>query len=228
MLHKTRGIVLNYIRYKETSIIVKIYTEEFGLQTYVENGVRSARSKGKIALFQPLTLVDLVVYFKPGAEIQRISEIKCGHPFYNIPTDIKKMTLGIFITEILVLTLREHTGNATLFDFLQKALLFLEGQEEYTENFHLFFLMSLSAYLGFGPETARDIRMQLQEHGIAVNAEEEVVLQKILETPFGGRLGIGKSQRLTALDQLVWFYRANLDSFTGARSVQVLKEVLEN
>lgn len=228
MLHKTRGIVLNYIRYKETSIIVKIYTEEFGLQTYVENGVRSARSKGKIALFQPLTLVDLVVYFKPGAEIQRISEIKCGHPFYNIPTDIKKMTLGIFITEILVLTLREHTGNATLFDFLQKALLFLEGQEEYTENFHLFFLMSLSAYLGFGPETARDIRMQLQEHGIAVNAEEEVVLQKILETPFGGRLGIGKSQRLTALDQLVWFYSANLDSFTGARSVQVLKEVLEN
>jgi len=227
MLHKTRGIVLNYIRYKETSIIVKIYTEEFGLQTYVENGVRSARSKGKIALFQPLTLVDLVVYFKPGVEIQRISEIKCGHPFYNIPTDIRKMTLGIFVTEILALTLREHTGNATLFDFLQKALVFLEEQEEHTENFHLFFLMSLSAYLGFGPETARDIRMQLQEHGIAVSAGEEGILQKILETPFGGRLDIGKSQRLTALEHLVDFYRLNLDSFTGVRSVQVLKEVLE-
>jgi len=227
MLHKTKGIVLNYIRYKETSIIVKIYTEEFGLQTYVENGVRSARSKGKIALFQPLTLVDLVVYFKPGADIQRISEIKCRHPFYNIPTDIKKMTLGIFITEILVLTLKEHTGNPALFDFLQEALLFLENQEEETENFHLFFLMSLSAYLGFGPETARDIRMQLQEHGISMNATEEAVLQKILEMPFGGRLGISKSQRLAALDHLVWFYRANLDGFTGVRSVQVLKEVLE-
>lgn len=227
MLYKTRGIVLNYIRYKETSIIVKIYTEEFGLQTYVENGVRSTRSKGKIALFQPLTLVDLIVYYKPGAEIQRISEIKCGHPFYRIATDIKKMTLGIFITEILVLTLREHTGNATLFDFLEKALVFLEEQEEYTENFHLFFLMSLSAYLGFGPETARDIRTQLQEHSIAVNAAEETVLQKILETPFGGPLDIGKGQRLTALDQLVWFYRINLDGFAGVRSVQVLREVLE-
>ncbi|MBX2952854.1 MAG: DNA repair protein RecO [Leadbetterella sp.] len=227
MLHKTRGIVLNYIRYRETSIIVKIYTEEFGLQTYVENGVRSARSKGKIALFQPLTLVDLVVYFKPGADIQRISEIRCGHPFYRIPTDIKKMTLGIFVTEILVLTLREHTGNSLLFDFLQGALVFLEEQEEQVENFHLFFLMSLSAYLGFGPETARDIRMQLQEHSLAVNAAEEKVLQKILTAPFGGPLNIGKAERMRALDLLIDFYRVNLDSFTGARSVQVLKEVLE-
>lgn len=206
---------------------MKIYTEEFGLQTYVENGVRSARSKGKIALFQPLTLVDLVVYFKPGVEIQRISEIKCTHPFYSIPTDIKKMTLGMFITEILALTLREHTGNPALFHFLQEALLFLEEHDEQTENFHLFFLMSLSAYLGFGPETARDIRMQLKEHSIVVSTGEEAVLQKILEMPFGARLDITKSQRMTALDQLVWFYRANLDSFTGARSVQVLKEVLE-
>lgn len=227
MLHKTRGIVLNYIRYRETSIIVKIYTEEFGLQTYVENGVRSARSKGRIALFQPLTLVDLVVYFKPGAEIQRISEIRCGHPFYSIPTDIKKMTLGIFITEILVLTLREHTGNPLLFNFLQEALLFLEGHEEQVENFHLFFLMSLSAYLGFGPETARDIRIQLLEHSIAVSTGEEAVLQKILATPFGARLDIGKNERMRALDHLIDFYRVNLDSFTGARSVQVLKEVLE-
>jgi len=60
MLNKTRGIVINYIRYRETSVIVNIYTEEFGIQTYIENGVRSAKSKNKIALFQPLTLLDLV------------------------------------------------------------------------------------------------------------------------------------------------------------------------
>ena len=226
-MHKTRGIVLNYIRYRETSIIVKIYTEEFGLQTYVENGVRSARSKGKIALFQPLTLVDLVVYFKPGAEIQRISEIRCSHPFYEIPTDIKKTTLGIFVTEILVLTLREHTGNPRLFDFLQEALIFLEEQQQQVENFHLFFLMSLSAFLGFGPETASDIRMQLQEHAIAMSARETAVLQEILRTPFGAKVDISKAERLAALDHLVWFYRVNLDGFTGVRSLQVLKEVLE-
>ncbi|MDT4876494.1 hypothetical protein FQZ97_1119310 [compost metagenome] len=53
------------------------------------------------------------------------------------------------------------------------------------------------------------------------------MLQKILEMPFGARLDISKSQRMTALDHLIDFYRLNLDSFNGARSVQVLKEVLE-
>jgi DNA repair protein RecO (recombination protein O) len=64
MLSKTQGIVINYVKYKESSIIAKIYTKEFGIQSYIENGVRSARAKNKIALFQPLTLLDLVIYHK--------------------------------------------------------------------------------------------------------------------------------------------------------------------
>ena len=227
MLYKTRGIVLNYTRYRETSIIVKIYTEEFGLQTYVENGVRSARGKGKIALFQPLTLVDLVVYHKPSADIQRISEIRCRRPFYRISTDIKKMSLGIFVTEVLVLTLREHTGNPALFAFLERALIFLEEQETQVENFHLFFLVHLSAYLGFAPETARDLRVQLEEYGIALSAEEEGVLRELIGAPFGGYLALNKARRMAVLDHLIRFYRLNVEGFSGVRSVQVLKDVME-
>jgi DNA repair protein RecO (recombination protein O) len=64
MLHKTRGIVFRFTKYGESSIIVTIFTELFGIQTYIVNGIRSKNSKGKIALFQPLTLLDLVVYYK--------------------------------------------------------------------------------------------------------------------------------------------------------------------
>ncbi|MFS0491345.1 DNA repair protein RecO [Leadbetterella byssophila] len=227
MLHKTRGIVLNYIKYRETSIIAKIYTEEFGLQSYVENGVRSPKSKGRIALFQPLNLVDLVVYFKPQADIQRISEIKCTHPFFNIPTDIRKTTLGIFVGEILVLTLKENAGNPLLFSFLQEALIHLEHQDEGVENFHLYFLMTLSAYLGFGPHTAQDIRMALAENGIPLTRSALQTLQRILENPFGHPLNISKTQRMEALDHLLAFYSYNLDSFHGVRSLQILKDVLE-
>jgi DNA repair protein RecO (recombination protein O) len=227
MLHKTRGIILNYIRYRETSIIVKVYTEEFGLQTYLENGIRSPKSKGRIALFQPLNLVDLVVYFKPRIEVQRIAEIKCTHPFFSIPTDIRKMTLGIFVGEILVLTLKENAGNPLLFSYIQDALLYLENHEEDIENFHLFFLLHLSAYLGFGPQSAQDIRMSHAEHGMTMSSETIQVLQRILDTPFGGPLPISKVQRTVALENILDFYRFNIDSFTGARSLQILKEVLE-
>ena len=45
MITKTRGIVLNYIKYGDTSIICKIYTEQFGLQSYIINGIRKSKSK---------------------------------------------------------------------------------------------------------------------------------------------------------------------------------------
>ena len=61
MIHKTRGIVFRFTRYGETSIIVTIFTEAFGLQSYIVNGVRSKSAKNKIALYQPLTLLNLVV-----------------------------------------------------------------------------------------------------------------------------------------------------------------------
>lgn len=227
MLYKTKGIVLNYIKYRETSIIVKIYTEQFGLQTYIENGVRSTKSKGKIALFQPLTILDMVVYNKKGAEIQRISEAKCNRPFYNIPTQIKKSTLGIFVTEILNFTLKEHTENNALFAYLEDALDFLENHDEQVENFHLYFLMGLSTYLGFGPETVKDIRIQLLEHGKVINKETEQALNRVIQNPFGTSLNISKAQRMDSLNSLIDFYKLNLDNFTGLKSLPILTEILE-
>lgn len=227
MLYKTRGVVLSYIKYRESSIIVKMYTEEFGLQTYIENGVRSTKSKGKIALFQPLTLVDLVVYHKPGLEIQRISEIKCHSPFFSIPTDIKKSVIGIFIAEILSVTLREHTENSLMFEFVNDALVFLEENEEQIENFHLFFLNSLSAYLGFGAENVRDLSRQMLESGFVLSKDDESLMSKIMVTPFGEALNITKVQRLRALDILLDFYKINLGYFSGAKSIPILQEVLE-
>ena len=84
MLHKTRGIVFRFTKYGETSIIVNIFTELFGLQSYIVNGVRSASAKNKIALYQPLTLLDLVVYHRENVNILRIKEVKCLHAYQTI------------------------------------------------------------------------------------------------------------------------------------------------
>ena len=88
MLFKTRGIVFRFTKYGESSIIVTIFTEMFGLQSYIVNGVRDKTSKNKIALYQPLTLLDLVVYHRENATIFRIKEVKCLHPYQTIHQDI--------------------------------------------------------------------------------------------------------------------------------------------
>ena len=78
MITKTRGIVLNYIKYGDTSIICKIYTEQFGLQSYIINGIRKSKSKN-IGLYQPLNILDLVVYHKKTSGLQRIKESKLDY-----------------------------------------------------------------------------------------------------------------------------------------------------
>ena len=227
MLYKTRGIVLSFFKYRETSIIVKIFTEDFGLQSYIENGVRSSKGKGKIALFQPLTLLDLVVYHKKEKHLSRISELNLNTPFYSIPTDIKKTTIVIFLTEILSYTLKEQEENRPLFQFIYEALIFLEKNDYQIENFHLFFMMGLSAFLGFGPEKIVDMNNQFSEHGIPLARDEKVILEKLLHAPFGETLNINKNLRIRLLDLLIDFYRLNLENIKNVKSVQILKEVLE-
>ncbi|HEU5146219.1 MAG TPA: DNA repair protein RecO, partial [Chryseosolibacter sp.] len=109
MIFKTRGIVFRFTKFQETSIIVTIFTEQFGLQSYIVNGVRSKSSKNKIALYQPLTLLNLVVYHRENANIERIKEISCLHPYRTLATDVRKSTLAIFINELLNKTVKEES-----------------------------------------------------------------------------------------------------------------------
>src|SRR5260221_1434766 len=118
MLHKTQGFVFRFTNYSETSIIVNIFTSAFGLQSYIVNGARGKSSKDKIALYQPLTLLDLVVYHRENASILRIKEVKCLHAYQTISADFKKSTIALFLNEILNKTVKEQTHAAELCDFL--------------------------------------------------------------------------------------------------------------
>jgi DNA repair protein RecO (recombination protein O) len=227
MLFKTKGIVINYIRYRETSVIVKIYTEEFGIQTYIENGVRSAKSKNKIALFQPLTLLDLVIYHKEGKDIHRISEMKCNHPFQTLPFDIYKSSIALFITEILGKTLHEETSNAALFYFLHNSILWLDETPDHFENFHLQFLLQLGGYLGFSPENAHEISNELSLHNLPVLSKDlENQLDKLMNTQYDEAPKMDRFSRNQLLDSIILFYRLHVDTLTEVKSLAVLHEVM--
>ncbi|OJV21380.1 MAG: DNA repair protein RecO [Dyadobacter sp. 50-39] len=230
MLHKTRGIALSYIRYKESSIIARIYTETFGIQTYIVNGVRSSKSKtNRIAFFQPLTLLDLVVYHKNKEDtIHRISEIKCYAPFYSIPFDVIKSGLALFMTEMLGKTLREEENNEPLFHFIEQSVMYLDEAEAGFENFHIQFLMQLAHYLGFGVETAEDMEIELKENHFPHQADtqEHSATVKMLENGYGLSIPLDRGRRINILEKLIFFYKIHMDALGEIKSLDVLREVL--
>jgi DNA repair protein RecO (recombination protein O) len=221
MLHKTHGIVFRFTKYGDSSIIVTIFTELFGLQTYIVNGVRSKSAKGKIALYQPLTLLDLVVYFKENANIKRIKEVRCLHQYQTLQTDIRKSSIAMFINEMLNKTVREEHHAQELFDFLRDSLIFLDDQKSDFENFHLIFLIKLSRFLGFGAHDSFEVL-----GGRVTGKEEEVILNKLMTADYSNVFTITNIQRRTLLEVLIRFYASHIDSLGEIRSIQVLKEVM--
>ena len=91
MTDKTKGLVLNYIKYGDSSIICKIFTDSFGLQSYIINGIRNSKSKN-IALYQPLNILNMVVYHKKSSGIQRIKEAKLDVIYSSVHNDMKKVS----------------------------------------------------------------------------------------------------------------------------------------
>ena len=222
MLHKTRGIVFRFTKYGDTSIIVNIFTELFGLQSFIVNGVRSASSRGnKIALYQPLTLLDLVIYHRENANINRIKEVKCVHPYHTIPVDVRKSTIAMFIGEVVNKSVKEQAHSGDIFDFLFNSLVALDMVEEGVENFHLVFLLQLSRYLGFGAHKAMEV-----VGGRGANPDAELVIERLLASNYTDMPRLTHPQRLATLDLLVRFYADHIDAFGDMKSVPVLGEVL--
>lgn len=225
MLFKTKGIVLNFIKYKESSIIAKIYTEEFGLQSYLINGVRNKNSKTKIALFQPLTLLDLVVYHKASGGLQRISEIKCYYPFQSISVEIHKSAIALFISEILTKSLKEDYPNLTLFNFLLESIALFDSEKN-VKNFHLSFLIELSGHLGFMPTNAQNIL----HSGFTKSAtpEEENFLEQLIQLQNSPTIQGSNTIRRNCLEYIIDFYSYHVENFGIVHSIKILKEVLSN
>ena len=141
MLHKTRGIIFNTFKYSDNSVIAKVYTEQFGLQSYLINSVHGKNAGTRMAMLQPLTLVECVVYHKEKKQLQRLKEIKCEHPFVSIPSDVSKSAILLFLNEILYKSIREEEKNPELFDFLFTSLQVLDLKTENSNSFHLLFMV---------------------------------------------------------------------------------------
>ena len=219
MLHKTRGIVFRFTKYGETSIIVNIFTELFGLQSYIVNGVRSASAKNKIALYQPLTLLDLVVYHRENVNILRIKEVKCLHAYQTIQHDVKKSAIAMFLNEVVNKAVRDQSHTTELAGFLIDSFIALDRVSA-AENFHLIFLLKLSRYLGFGPQTNEEVL-----DGWLLNPEEERVLKQLLLADFDTNLTIHYASRRNVLDALLRFYAGHSENFGEMKSLGVLQEM---
>lgn len=152
MFKSTRAIVFHQIRYSDTSLVVKILTEEWGLGSYIIKGARTPKSKLKSGLFQPLTLLEMVADHKDKNDLNHIREARVAYPYQKIPVDIRKSSILLFLNELLYKSIQEEAINHEMFSFIYDHLILLDQTPENPANFHLFFAIHLTRFLGFFPQ----------------------------------------------------------------------------
>lgn len=243
MLHKTEGIVLRIVRYGESSVIATVLTELFGVQSYLVNGVRSARKgAARASLLQPANLLDMVVYHRDTGHLQRLKDFRFAYLYRSLYQDVVKNAVALYLVELLDKALRQPEPHPELFALSRQALVWMDGAGEGTANLPLYFTLKISELLGFRvyrhacAETPYlDLRegsfvSELPGHGQCLDEPCGRITEQLLNTREFDDLAAVRTdkhmrQRLLAAYQD--YYRLHLPGFTGLRSPDVLREVLD-
>lgn len=248
-LHKTKGIVLKTVKYGETSVIVTIFTELFGVQSYLVNGVRTSSKKGsgKANLFQPVAILDLVVYHNELKHLQRIKEFKWGYLYLHIFSDVRKNAVALYMIELLSKCLKQPEANVDLFLFCEDALLHLDqSSDTVMANFPLFYTLHLTGFFGFKPsnppreilEGTGNFYLDLKEgmfsgklpdHPHFIEGEQAMVTAELLNVrqPVElEQLKLNHDFRRELLFTYETYYKLHIQDFGAMKTLPVLKEIL--
>ena len=219
MISKTKGLVLSYIKYGDTSIICKIFTDSFGLHSYIINGIRYSKSKN-IALYQPLNILDMVVYHKKNSGVQRIKEAKLDVIYTSIHNDMKKVSMCFFLSEFLSKILNNESDQEDKFDFIQDSLIEFDRLNSRFSNFHIQFLIKLSKYYGI------DI-ISLDQLIVSNNTDKVLddFVQKCIDESYQGNINSNNILRNKVINLIIEYFSIHLELNIKLKSTDVLKEI---
>lgn len=243
-VHHTKGIVLRTLKYGETSLIVTIYTELFGIQSYIINGIRTSSKKGagKANLFQPAAILDMIVYHNELKNLQRIKEFKWSVIYQTVFFDVMKNAIGMFMIELLQKSLKQPEPNPDLFHFIEDAFTHLDKADQaVAANFPLYFALQLMTLYGFrfsDEYSERKNILDLQEglflderplHPHFLEGENSFITSlflKVMQPSELEQIRLNKTTRRELLQAYQTFYALHISDFGMMKTIPVLREVL--
>ncbi len=237
MLVKINAIVLSKLRYRDHDLIVKCYTKQRGITSYLIRGaLKTQKGSSKTVYFQPLSLLLIDEYFKPDRSLQGLKEVKLDYLYKSLHTNILKSAIVMFLSEVLTTVLKEEESNEPLFSYLENSLKWLDDGAEFS-NFHLLVLVDLTKYLGFYPDNQnRNFEYFNLSSGLfeskksgfySVYGKNIMVLQALLGTNFDelNTINLNSKQRQSFLNMILLYFELHLGDFRKPKSLEILNQV---
>ena len=239
MIYQTRAIVLRTVKYGETSLIVDMYTEQKGHQTFIVHSVRKAKATTPPSYLQLMSLVDMVAYHSDHKKIHHIKEIRLDRPFQSIPFDMRKSSVITCLAEITSKCITTSYPQPELFNFLHDELVAYDQPETFDRDFLIRYLVTLTHHLGFGMEVPDENveakYLDLMEgnmvstkpmHPYFMYAEDIASLQQIIFAGKENRAEVPLETRRRIIDQIILYYQLHVESLREVKSLSIWRELL--
>lgn len=237
---KTRAIVLKSTKYGDNSLIVNLLTEQNGLQSFMIKGAFNKTAKIRAALFQPLTLLDIISASTRG-ELGYLKEASVEYAYKSIPFDINKNAIVLFTCELLSKSIQDSETDLELFGFIHDTLRVLDTAESNYADFPLKFSIELSRHLGFSPNDNGykpgyifDLEEGFFRHDggdsiYVIDYKMSEAFYRLCRTNIfeDTDLQLRNTERRQLLDAVISYYKLHVSGFNEIKSCEILKTVLQ-
>lgn len=231
------AIVLSKIRYKDNDVIVKLFTKEYGVISFiVKIGSNLKKSKAKLVYFQELTILNVQFNYNTKRDLQYIKDINIKHHYISCHSDLEKASIIIFLSEILSNILVHQKKEVALYNYIEESFIWYDSNKNIS-YFHLIFLIQLTRFLGFYPdETNNNFKYFNLEEGIyelsksneySISGEDLKLFNQILGTKFDSNplLTLNSLETMNVLDIILTYYRLHINNFKNIKSIEIIKNI---
>ncbi|MBQ9172580.1 MAG: DNA repair protein RecO C-terminal domain-containing protein [Bacteroidales bacterium] len=210
----TRMIVLAYTKFGESSVVLHTLSAEYGRRSFlVKTGKRTPMS-----LFLPLNILEGTVVENPKSTLWKAYGFSSQDSLIGIRNDLRKNTITMFMSEVLYRTVKDGENEEGFFDWCISQIMLLNALEGNYSNFHINFLLELSAALGFSP-TVEDIAPFAREHFTQIRDFLRSDFPSAMLIPLSGE------ERNSICEEILSYLEYHTESRINVRSLGVLKEL---
>lgn len=227
-------IILHSTKYGDNSLVLHTLSREYGRRSLFLRSVsssssvaggsgRSSRRGGARAavtgLVSPLNIIEAEVGVNPvsGSAMMTVSGLAASHPLNGLRGDMLKAGISMFIAEVLFRVLREGANEEGLYDWCVGKILLLDAMDGNFSNFHLLFLLELTAALGFRPE--------FEDIAPFLDGTSAPLAEKLMRLPFGEAMLVpmAGAARSSLIESFLSYIETHLEYPLNIRSLSVLK-----